>query len=99
MDLEEKRAELEKLKKERSRIMKKIIALAKLSPPKRTSTAIKRAGKVVWLACQIRVLEQQAYLIMSQPIPRHGKGMVIAGEGKMESVITSKDKVYEIPKP
>ena len=78
---------------------KKINKINGLPKPKRKSTYLKRAFRVVSYCLEIRWLITQKMIISSQPIPKSKKGCAIVGESKEpELIINSNQKITSIAK-
>lgn len=92
----QKRKEIEKISKQQIKLIKKAIAIP-IMPSKRMDVNFRRAGKSIAIAMQVRMLEIQKQLIISQPILK-GSGFLpggpaIVGETGPEAILTINDKI------
>lgn len=92
----QKRKEIEKIAKQQVRlIMKAANTIAK--PSKHMDVNLRRIGKMIVIAMQVRMLETQKQIIASQPIPK-GEGFApgalgIVGDGGPESIDSKSVKI------
>lgn len=92
----QKRKEIEKISRMQVRLILKSAKIIS-APYKRTDTLMKRMLKVLEIAMQIRALDIQKQIIVSQPIPRITGflpgGPAIVGERGPELILTNNGKV------
>ena len=69
---EEKQKAIDDLTKEQVKLLKKSLAIAKLPQPKKASTVINRAFRVVGYALLVHALHTQKMIIRSKPIKPTG---------------------------
>lgn len=74
MNKEEKLKAIEDINEKQKKIINKSISIAKMKPAKRVQTSIVRAMKVVALSIELKNLEVQKRIILSQPIPKYFEG-------------------------
>lgn len=92
-----KRKEIEKIAKQQARLIKKAAAIPPLTQSKRMDVNIRRLGKFMAIAMQIRALEMQKQMIVAQPIPKASGflpgGPAIVGERGPELIVTNNGKI------
>lgn len=96
MDKIDKLNKINELKQQQLKLMEKSIKIATLPTPKRPSTSIKRAFRVLALAWECKMIQEQIKLITWQPIPPPNLekgGIIIEGKahGKEEIIINHKN--------
>ena len=77
MNKEEKLKAIAGLVKEQVKILNKIRSIATKNPPKRWQYSIVRAVKVVALSLELKKIELQKRIIISQPTPKHINGGLV----------------------
>jgi len=78
MDKETKLNTIAELKKQQLRLLEKSTKIATLPQPKRPSTSIKRAFKIMSIAVECKVIQERIKMIAQQP--SFEKGGVIQGK-------------------
>lgn len=93
-----KRKEIEKIAKQQVRLITKAAAMvAKLSRYYKVN--LRRIGKMLAIAMQVRALEMQKQMIIAQPIPNYvpggvvSGGLAVVGESGPELIVTNNGKV------
>lgn len=112
MTIKDKAKALNKIDRQIIRLMKRALTMAGKPPSKTFKGALKMCGKVIAIAIQIRQLEMQKRIIVSQmPIPKFRSGVFHGGPaivGESGAEIISKpggfqtgavgDMYHELPK-
>ena len=92
----QKRKEIEKIARQQVRLITKTAAMV-ARPSKYHAVNLRRIGKMMAIAMQVRALEMQKQILISQPIPKINGflpgGPAIVGEGCRELILTSNGKV------
>lgn len=101
MNKDEKKIKVMDIYDEQLLYMRKTIAVCKLPEPKRPSTKMKRAFRVVAYAMKIKQLELQKQIVISQPILEGyvGGGNAIFGDLGQEIITDRNGKLYSLVKP
>lgn len=101
MTKDEKRTKVEAIYKEQLSYIKKSLAVAKLPEPKRPSTSMKRAFRVMAYTIHVRQLEVQKQMIIATPtgINFECGGVAIVGEKEKEQIINKDGKAINFIPP
>lgn len=84
MNKEEKIKAITDINEQQKKLLKKSISIAKMKPAKRWKTSAVRAMKVVALTIQVKNLEVQKRIVLSQPIPKFPKGGLHTGVASIQ---------------
>lgn len=90
-----KKKEIEKIAKQQVKLITKAAAMVS-KPSRYYKVNLRRIGKMMAIAMQVRALEMQKQIIIAQPIPKkefQSGGPAIVGEGCRELILTSNGKV------
>jgi hypothetical protein len=89
MDKESKLNAIAEIKKQQIDLIKKATKIAALPQPKRNSTAINRAFRVLGIMLECKVLQERIKIIAQQPMPpnKFSPGSDIVGEHGPEKII------------
>lgn len=98
----QKKKEIEKITKQQVRLVTKTAKIVS-KPSKRMDVNLRRIGKMMAIAMQVRALEMQKQIILSKPIPRPVPsfvpggvapgGLAVVGERGPELILTNNGKV------
>lgn len=101
-----KRKEIEKIAKQQVKLITKAAAMV-AKPSKYYKVNLRRIGKMLAIAMQVRALEMQKQMIIAQPIPRPipnyvpggivPSGPAIVGEDGPELIISPKGIINVLP--
>ena len=96
MDKIDKLKKIGELKQQQLKLIEKSVKIMTLPEGKRPSTAIKRAFRVVALAWECRMIQEQIKMITWQPIPPPNlekRGIIMEGNahGKHEIIFSHKN--------
>lgn len=90
MSIEEKQKAIADIESDQEKLLAEIISISKKIEMKNIKSAINLAIKIVALGLQIRMLEGQKMVILSEPLPKYPLGssdIAMIGDEKADEVI------------